>query len=130
MAKKCYIHLVFFPKLLQAFPSQELFMVSQGIVEIRRIAKDAMSCKNQPWLFPSVSRCKAFLNELVLFCSLPPVIFTVCYAKVEHSIVCRIPRCSKKCHNQSFNLALDMLGFKENLGINNPSTRKKLLSAM
>lgn len=125
MAIKCYINLVLLPKPLQAFPSHRFFKWTlHAIPVIRRIAKDPMSRKNQPRLFPPIYWCKAFLDESVLFWSFPPVMFTVCYAETEHTVIGWIPTYSKKCtwcilEQSQVDLAVDMLGFKENVNINN-----------
>ena len=131
MAIKCYIDLVFLPKLLQAFPSHGLFKWAlHTIPVIRGIAKDSMSSKNQPWLFPPIYGCKALLNEPILFRSLSPVMFTVGYAETEHTIICWIPTNSKKCNlcisdSSQIDLAADMLRFKENVEINNLNSNEK-----
>lgn len=92
MAVKCNVYLVLLPKFLQAFPSHRLFKCTPLTIPfVRRITKDTMSCKDQPRLLLSIHRCKTILDELVLLCSLPPVMFCVSYTKVKHSVICRIP---------------------------------------
>lgn len=95
MTKKGNVHLIFLPKPLQAFPSHGFFKCTlHAIPIVRGIPQDTMSCEYQPRLFTSVYWCKAILNKPVLFRSFPPVMLSVSYTEMKHTIICRVPACS------------------------------------
>lgn len=92
VAVKRNIHFVFLPKSLQTFPSHGLFKCAlQPIPVVGGIPEHPMGNKDQPRLLLPIHRCKAFLNEPVLFRPLPPVMFAVSYTEVKHAIICRVP---------------------------------------
>ncbi|KAF4377854.1 hypothetical protein G4B88_031520 [Cannabis sativa] len=64
MAIESNVNFVFLPKFLQTFSSHGLFERALLTVPVvGGIPEYAMSSKDQPWLFLSIYRCKAFLYE-------------------------------------------------------------------
>lgn len=86
------VNLVLLPKFLKTLPSHGFPKRSRiSIKGSRRVTQYPVCKEDQPWLLLSINRCKAVLDELVLLCPLPPILFCVSYTEPEHAIISGIP---------------------------------------